>query len=216
MHVPNTDTNRVPACVCADGNQGCIMAATLSGSNPPTRWSSCSISDLNQGFTTRSTDRCLSNIPTTMVGDPICGNGIREGNEICDCGSEQECTDPCCNAATCQLASGAQCSAGPCCSSTCQFLSYGTECRAVIGECDIAEYCPGDSADCPSDDHQLDGTSCSGDTGYCNSGMCPTHDAQCQVAFGRPNKFTVMGKLTLSLSLYMQVLTRVLKYATHL
>ena len=129
-------------------------------------------------------DRCLFNQPTRSVGDPVCGNGIREGDEVCDCGSEQECTDPCCNAATCQLASGAQCSAGACCTSTCQFVSYGTECRAASGECDIAEYCSGDSSDCPADETKLDGTSCSGNTGYCYSGMCPTHNAQCQRAFG--------------------------------
>ena len=177
----SSDTNR--ACTCADGNQGCIMAAILSNT-PPTRWSSCSLSDLNDGFTDRNTDRCLSNVPTTSVGDPVCGNGIREGDEICDCGSAQECTDPCCNAATCQLASSAQCSAGPCCTSTCQFESYGTECRAALGECDIAEYCLGDSSECPSDEHQRNGISCSSNAGYCNAGMCPTHNAQCQRAFG--------------------------------
>ena len=171
-------------CTCADGDQGCIMAA-ISGFPPPTSWSSCSVSDLNSGFTTRSTGRCLSNIPTVTVGDPVCGNGIREGDEVCDCGSAQECTDPCCNPATCQLASGAQCSAGECCSSTCQFVSYGTQCRAASGDCDIAEYCPGDSGDCPADDHQRDGISCSSNAGYCSGGMCPTHNAQCQVAFGK-------------------------------
>ena len=160
--------------------------AAISGfpRTPPTRWSSCSITDLNEGLSTFNLDRCLFNLPITMVGDPVCGNGIREGNEICDCGSEQECTDPCCNAATCQLASGAQCSAGPCCSSTCQFLSYGSQCRAAIGECDIAEYCPGDSADCPSDEYLHDGASCGGSAGYCFEGRCPTHNDQCQRAFG--------------------------------
>ena len=159
--------------------------AAISGFPPPTRWSSCSVDDLNSGFTTRNTGRCLSNVPTVTVGDPVCGNGIREENEVCDCGSAQECTDPCCNPATCQLASGAQCSAGECCSSTCQFVSYGTQCRAASGDCDIAEYCPGDSGDCPADDHQRDGISCSSNAGYCSGGMCPTHNAQCQVAFGK-------------------------------
>lgn len=150
----------------------------------PTMWSNCSINDLNNGFIERSTNRCLTNVPTFRVGDAVCGDGIREENETCDCGSVEECTNICCNAATCQLVSGAECADGPCCSNICQFISYGTECRAASGECDIAEYCPGDSAECPRDERRLFGVPCGGNTGYCYSGMCPTHNAQCQTAFG--------------------------------
>ena len=98
--------------------------------------------------------------------------------------SIQECTDNCCNANTCQLAAGAQCSAGACCNSTCQFRSYGATCRAATGECDIAEYCSGNSGECPADDHRLDGTACASNTGYCFEGDCPSHDAQCRFHFG--------------------------------
>ena len=160
------------------------MSATL-GFPPPTQWSTCSISDLNEGYNDRNLDRCLFNEPSTTVGDPVCGNGIRERDEVCDCGSAIECTDPCCNASTCQLASGAQCSDGPCCNSTCQFVSYGTPCRNSSGVCDILEYCAGNSSDCPADVHRLDGTSCSDAIGYCYFGECPTYNAQCQVAFGK-------------------------------
>ena len=55
---------------------------------PPTNWSSCSVSDLNAGFD-RGLGRCLTNEPTVTVGDPVCGNGIREGDEVCDCGSSE-------------------------------------------------------------------------------------------------------------------------------
>ena len=158
--------------------------AARSSFPPPTRWSSCSRDDLMQGFTMFNLDHCLSNQPSMSVADESCDNGIREGNEVCDCGSAQECTDPCCNPATCQLASDAQCSAGECCSSTCQLLSYGTECRAASGDCDIAEYCPGDSGQCPADDHQRNGILCNDGSGYCYGGRCPTHNAQCQVAYG--------------------------------
>ena len=56
---------------------------------PPTRWSSCSVSDLNDGFDLRNLDRCLDNEPIMTVGDPVCGNGIQEGDEVCDCGSPE-------------------------------------------------------------------------------------------------------------------------------
>ena len=158
--------------------------AAVSGFPPPTRWSSCSVSDLNDGFTMHNLDRCLFNEPSMTVGDPVCGNGIRERDEICDCGSLEECTDPCCNATSCQLAGGAQCSAGACCTSTCQFVSYGTQCSTALGECDIVEYCSGDSSECPSDATKLDGTFCNENSSYCYSGKCPTHNAQCQTAFG--------------------------------
>ncbi|KAG9063642.1 hypothetical protein KI688_003753 [Linnemannia hyalina] len=47
---------------------------------------------------------------TTITTPPVCGNGIIEHGEECDCGSPQECAkDPCCNAKTCKLNAGAQC-----------------------------------------------------------------------------------------------------------
>ena len=57
---------------------------------PATRWSSCSISDLNNGlFGPNNLQRCIGNVPTTTVGDPVCGNGITEEGEVCDCGSPE-------------------------------------------------------------------------------------------------------------------------------
>ena len=159
--------------------------ATVTGVPPPSSWSTCSRDQLNDGFTRLNLDRCLCNQPEMTVGDPVCGNGIREGDEVCDCGSPQECTDPCCDARTCGLAAGAECSAGECCTSTCMLVTYGTECRASNGECDIAEYCSGESNECPTDEHRLDGTTCNNNGGYCYSGSCPTHNDQCGAAFGK-------------------------------
>ena len=77
------------SCGCPDGQSRCIMAAIITF-NPPTRWSQCSIDDLNTGFTgPRNLDRCLFNEPTTVVGDLSCGNGIQDEGEDCDCGSPQ-------------------------------------------------------------------------------------------------------------------------------
>ncbi len=112
----------------------------VKGFNPPTQFSSCSLSDFNT-LVSRGGDSCLFNTPSTIIGDPVCGNSIREGNEICDCGSAAECTDPCCNAATCQLVAGAECPAGACCNN-CQFRSYGTECNKSVISQNIAQVIP--------------------------------------------------------------------------
>ena len=96
----------------------------------------------------------------------------------------QECNDPCCNARTCQMADGAQCTRGECCSNTCQFVSAGTTCRSSDGQCDIAEHCTGQSSECPTDVHAQDGSSCNNNQAYCFSGECRTYNAQCQEHFG--------------------------------
>lgn len=159
-----------------------MMSAVLR-SPPPTRWSDCSISDLNTLYD-RNGDSCLFNSPVQSFPEPFCGNGIREGDEVCDCGSESKCTDDCCNPATCQLVTGAECSFGPCCTRECQLRSYGTECRGSTGECDVAEYCAGDTNECPVDDRRANGLPCNSDTGYCFDGACPSQASQCMDAFG--------------------------------
>ena len=220
------------------------MSAVLSNT-PPTRWSSCSTSYLNTGLTTTSIGSCLGNVPTMFVGNPVCGNGIREGNETCDCGKvqvmtiedtlcslafsnalsivfflqhfelqdncnilnlflfmrTQECSDPCCNAANCTLAKGAQCASGVCCSK-CLFTSYGTQCRSASGECDIAEYCGGRSSDCPPDRRVQDGTPCSKGVGYCYSGTCPTVDSRCKYFYGSSKLFNRLVMMKFNLRMY--------------
>lgn len=173
------------SCNCAEARDGarCIMSESTS-SPLAILFSSCSIDDINV-LIGRNGDSCLFNSPSLSVATPQCGNGIREGDEVCDCGGTQECTDPCCNPATCQLADGAQCSLGACCDSQCNLRAYGTECRASTVECDIAEYCIGDSNECPQDDHILDGTPCDSNTGYCFEGACPSQADQCMSAFGK-------------------------------
>ncbi|KAJ3309304.1 hypothetical protein HDV04_006246 [Boothiomyces sp. JEL0838] len=50
-----------------------------------------------------------------LIQQGICGNGVREGNEQCDCGTPDQCKDKCCSASTCTFASGAVCSAADNC-----------------------------------------------------------------------------------------------------
>ena len=75
-------------CGCVTGTSRCIMAGIITF-NPPTEWSQCSRNDLQAGFNNFNLDRCLFNEPTMVVGDPVCGNGIMEEGEDCDCGSTE-------------------------------------------------------------------------------------------------------------------------------
>ena len=105
----------------------CVMSERFQ-SVAPEKWSSCSVNQLRNSLTRADNNlgRCLANEPITTVADPVCGNGIREHDEICDCGSPEECNDHCCNARTCKPVTGAQCTKGECCTSTCQFKDSRT------------------------------------------------------------------------------------------
>ncbi|CAF3759520.1 unnamed protein product [Rotaria socialis] len=111
---------------------------------------------------------------------PICGNGIVEAGEDCDCGLNKSCTsvEACCNPRTCQLYSGAECLSGPCCSG-CKILPSGYTCRASRNGCDVPESCDGISPQCPEDNSVMDGSSCNENIGTCFHGKCVGAGQQC-------------------------------------
>src|SRR5439155_6056206 len=56
----------------------------------------------------------------------------------------------------------------------------GTVCRAVAGECDVAESCTGTSTSCPTDTFKANGTACTADSNACTFDMCNSSSALCQ------------------------------------
>lgn len=94
----------------------------------------------------------------------------------------QVCSDPCCNASSCQLVEGAECFSGGCCNE-CKFRPYGFVCRGSTQECDITDYCSGKMSECPEDARIQNGQNCNNNISYCYSGVCTSNDAMCQIYF---------------------------------
>ena len=159
----------------------CIMAGS-SGSSNVDHFSRCSVDDLSSLFS-QGGGACLDDVPRQLFGDPVCGNGFVEVGEECDCGGPLECSDPCCNATTCRLSTGSQCSSGPCCTN-CRFRPKTFECRPAAIECDISEYCLGTSGNCPTNLVKSSGTACLSGQAYCWDGECRTITKQCQTVWG--------------------------------
>ena len=155
-----------------------IMAA-IAGFDVPYDWSDCTMEEYSRGIDDYT---CLSS-----GSESVCGNGIVEPGEECDC-LDNDCTthaDPCCNGNSCRLQGNAQCSAkDACCDvTTCSIASAGTVCRASVGPCDTIETCDGSSNSCPEDVLTPDGTECSdgyGDKGACWANTCRNTEYHCQ------------------------------------
>ncbi|KAF9088736.1 hypothetical protein BGX23_007142 [Mortierella sp. AD031] len=119
----------------------------------------------------------------------ICGNGIKETGEQCDCGSPEDCAkDPCCDGTTCKLKNGAVCDdVNDDCCQNCQLRSAGQVCRKAISECDLEEVCSGSSPECPTDERVKNQTPCKGTGAFsnmtgleCANGLCTSRDLQCR------------------------------------
>nr|ADW54355.1 group III snake venom metalloproteinase [Echis ocellatus] len=88
-----------------------------------------------------------------------------------------------CDAASCKLHPWVECETGECCDQ-CRFKPAGTECRGIRNECDLPEYCTGQSAECPIDRSHRNGKPCLNNYGYCYNGTCPIMYHQCYALFG--------------------------------
>ncbi|XP_054638268.1 disintegrin and metalloproteinase domain-containing protein 12 isoform X1 [Dunckerocampus dactyliophorus] len=165
---------------------GCIMEPS-TGFMPGQQFSSCSAADLSVSLL-HGGGMCLFNVPQPdhLVGEPRCGNLYVERGEECDCGLLEECQDPCCNASTCRLLPGAQCSSDSGCCQDCKLRAAGSVCREPIGECDLPEFCTGSSPYCPPNVFLQNGEPCEDGGSYCYGGVCASMRAQCQALWG-PN-----------------------------
>jgi len=160
---------------------GFIMNSVLSVT--PTQWSSCSKTYLTNYLTTSGVT-CLDNVPTFVWGTPVCGDGIVQTGEVCDCG--MNCANSCCNGTSCQLLPTAECDqTEACCDpNNCQIMRNNQTCRpAQAADCDLPEFCDGVSASCPSDRYLGAGTPCddglSPTGGACLLGRCVSLDQTC-------------------------------------
>ncbi|CAG11898.1 unnamed protein product [Tetraodon nigroviridis] len=221
-------------CVCDDRWSGCIMDDV--GYYLPKRFSRCNVEEY-YNFLNSGGGACLFNKPMkvqsifplffrvyTDVGlvtlmtclsqfldPPVCGNGLVEQGEECDCGSPVECAregGACCN--NCTLTQGSKCSNGLCCNDcqvhdllhhccivsgkSCFQLVFqrallqmefnGVVCRDAVNDCDISENCTGNSSECPPNVHKMDGYTCEKDQDRCFNGRCKTKDRQCKYILG--------------------------------
>ncbi|OMJ23481.1 Disintegrin and metalloproteinase domain-containing protein B [Smittium culicis] len=161
-------------------------------------FSPCSIKYICNNIGSKAV-KCLSDIGTKPVlGVAMCGNGVLEAGEECDCGTSDDCkSNPCCDWQTCKLKNGAQClDKNSLCCKDCKILPKNTVCRPKYGECDIEDICDGTSAECPPDSHVEDGTNCGTSSGLkCASGVCTSRDAQCSARSGSEgfNKYCKIG-----------------------
>ncbi|KAG5872681.1 hypothetical protein JTB14_030052 [Gonioctena quinquepunctata] len=173
------------SCKCPEDY--CIMAPSIF-SIAPSQWSSCSKEYLELAFS-RGMDLCLRNKPSWLFDGPVCGNGFVEPGEQCDCGLQEQCDNLCCNPATCMLRSNASCATGECCDlSNCSLKKAGTLCRSADAECDLPEYCTGQTEYCPANTFKMDTEVCDDGNAYCYQGSCETRTSQCKLLWGSTGK----------------------------
>ncbi|KAM6221040.1 disintegrin and metalloproteinase domain-containing protein 32-like [Rhynchocyon petersi] len=135
----------------------CIMNPEALQSNGVKTFSNCSLNDFENLISNVGT-RCLQNKPQMLVRSSVCGNGILEKNEVCDCGSEVV------------ARAGVECR------------------PRAHPECDIPEFCNGSSSACDPDVTIINGHLCKNDKFICYDGNCHDLDERCEKLFGKGSR----------------------------
>ncbi|XP_057581393.1 disintegrin and metalloproteinase domain-containing protein 15 isoform X4 [Hippopotamus amphibius kiboko] len=163
--------------------KSCIMEASTDFL-PGLNFSNCSRQALEKALLGGMGSCLFERLSSLSSKASICGNMLVEPGEQCDCGFPDDCTDPCCDYSTCQLRPGAQCASDGLCCQDCQLRPAGWQCRPTRGDCDLPEFCPGDSSQCPPDVSLGDGEPCAGGQAVCMRGRCASYAQQCQALWG--------------------------------
>ncbi|XP_025042720.2 disintegrin and metalloproteinase domain-containing protein 20-like [Pelodiscus sinensis] len=182
---PHDDSkkNTARGCVCKCPRKGKCLMWSYSPNFICTEFSNCSRATYFN-MIRKPGKTCLLNIPEKKIfGTQMCGNGVTEEEEECDCGMDEVCQRSGCCLSNCTIKPGAACVSGLCCKN-CQFHRQGKICRESIGICDLPEYCNGTSHWCPEDVFKQDGTPC-GSNNCCFHGKCHDHKRQCKALFGK-------------------------------
>ncbi|XP_055972633.1 A disintegrin and metallopeptidase domain 3-like [Sorex fumeus] len=182
---------------CHCSRTACIMNPEAMHSRGVKLFSSCSRDEFIRVVSNPEFE-CLQKKVAYKVNNPkkrpevICGNGIKESSEHCDCGLPKLCTHPkCCNPKTCELRGNSKCGSGPCCDkNTCQIKERGFLCRESTDPCDFPEFCSGTSESCGPNIRALDLEPCNNFTSYCYNGECKDPDMQCSKLFGKSATFS--------------------------
>ncbi|XP_039626154.1 disintegrin and metalloproteinase domain-containing protein 10 isoform X1 [Polypterus senegalus] len=155
------------------GNYIMYARATSGDKLNNNKFSSCSIRNISQVLE-KKRNNCF-----VESGQPICGNGLVEPGEQCDCGYSDQCKDECCYDANqadhlkCKLREGKVCSPsqGPCCENNCTFKGNTESCRKV-SDCANEGKCNGRQALCPTSEPKKNLTECNQGTQVCINGQC--------------------------------------------
>jgi hypothetical protein len=153
-----------------------IMSRELSTARAHTNWEACSMEHIRRRFDpsngrypgqNQGTFSLCADAPSgaTWISEtPVCGDGLVQGDEECDClNGDCSSVDRCCHGNNCTLKTGARCSAQDACcvASTCLVQNNTlTVCREATNACDAEERCDGVSSKCPMDTFRATGTPC--------------------------------------------------------
>jgi len=192
-HDPEADKACVPG--GEDGNYIMFARATSGDKYNNKQFSPCSLKSINKVLQVKARG------PKGCFNEPeisICGNGVVEDGEECDCGWEEDCVEECCwpqrtkysqSQLPCTLRPGKECSPsqGPCCDRECSF-NIGNKCREDNG-CRDQSYCNGLSTHCPPSNNKPNKTVCNQEfvcyQGECTGSICLAYGLEsCQCRQG--------------------------------